>query len=89
MLEELGFAITALVPNLESSHDPSLLGFGAMVVTQSLHFAASCVQIFCLGLQSFVRAHTGMPQFSLLDHEASEYIWLVANGLARHDLLHT
>ncbi|PMD12603.1 hypothetical protein NA56DRAFT_480712 [Hyaloscypha hepaticicola] len=46
-----------------------LLDGMALSLVHILDRAACCIQIFCLGLQSFVRSHTGMPQFSLMDRE--------------------
>lgn len=63
ILRDLGLGAT--VPGVYHFHP-------VVAMEQILHIAASCVQILCLGLQSFVRAHTGMPQFALLDHEATE-----------------
>ncbi|KAH7327426.1 hypothetical protein BKA65DRAFT_597959 [Rhexocercosporidium sp. MPI-PUGE-AT-0058] len=53
---------------------------------ETLHCVASCTQILCLGLQSFVQAHTGMPQFSFLDHDL-ETIYLTGAGLSRHAIV--
>jgi hypothetical protein len=52
--------------------DPASLGFVTPFMVQTLHHTTTCIQILCLGLQSFVQSHVGMPHFSIMDREAKE-----------------
>lgn len=50
----------------------SSLGFITPSMIQTLHHTTICIQILCLGLQSFVQSHTGMPRFSLMDRDVQK-----------------
>ncbi|KAH8653203.1 hypothetical protein BGZ60DRAFT_180250 [Tricladium varicosporioides] len=66
-----------------SSHTPI---FKKNPLVEILHYAASCAQVLCLGLQSFVQAHTGMPRFSFLDHDLTT-IRLMGAGVTRRTIV--
>ena len=65
----------SLSPTISIPTDPLmeefLLDGMALCLMHILDRAACCIQILCLGLQSLVRSHTGMPRFSLLDREVN------------------
>jgi hypothetical protein len=71
------FSKDSLLSYFESQKDPLSLGRNV------LHYAASCAQLLCLGLRSFVQGHLGMPDFSFMDRKVNQ-IYLDGCNLSLH-----